>query len=83
MQQEDKKEDKKYRVLMFPSVHYVMRAEKLLRDVMVFAESITAPREFTPDCGVALLIRKEDLEQALSVLKEKGLAPEAVHPYDK
>lgn len=72
-----------FSVLLFPSVHYVLRAERLLKEAGVSAEAIATPREFSADCGIALLLKKAETEEALRILKERKLAPEAVHPFGK
>ncbi|MCX7702546.1 MAG: DUF3343 domain-containing protein [Planctomycetota bacterium] len=68
-------------VLLFSSVHYVFRAEKALREAGIRVETITAPRELTSDCGVALLLKQTDSERALSLLKENKIPLVSVSPY--
>lgn len=76
------KEDKTFRVLLFPSVHYVLRAEKILRKAEIRVDAIATPREFSSDCGISLLLRREDVEEALRMLKENALVPDGVYGYD-
>ena len=70
-----------FSVLLFSSIHYVLRAERLLKEAGVSAEAIATPRQFSSDCGIALLLEEKDTQEALDILKEKGLPPEAVHPF--
>jgi len=72
-----------FSVLLFPSIHYVLRAERLLKEAGVCAEAIATPRQFSSDCGIAILLKEVDTEEALNILKDKGLSPEAVHPFKR
>lgn len=53
-------------ILIFNSVHRVMKAEKLLKSAAIPFKTIPVPRKLSSDCGLA--IRVSDVE--LSTLKD-------------
>ena len=61
-------------VLLFHSVHQVMRAEKLLKERGVRADLIPVPREISSDCGVAIEISLESKEEALGLIERGGIS---------
>ncbi len=64
-------------VLLFPSIHYVLKAEKRLKEAGLRTEMIPVPKELSSDCGMALTLQEEDWERARSLLSGK-LSPERV-----
>ncbi|HHW14869.1 MAG TPA: DUF3343 domain-containing protein [Firmicutes bacterium] len=63
-------------VLLFPSVHQVLRAEKVLGKAGVAGSLIPVPRQLSSDCGMAWSLAPELVETALATLKAAGLWPE-------
>ncbi len=61
-------------VLVFESIHLVMRAEKLLRGRGIKIDLIPVPREISSDCGVAIELSEDSEADALSVLKESRMS---------
>ena len=61
-------------VLLFPSVHQVMKAEKFLKGRGFSIDIIPVPREISSDCGVAIELPWEDREGALSVLEGSSIS---------
>lgn len=57
-------------LLVFESVHQVMKAEKLLKGQGVKIDLIPMPREISSDCGVAIDLPEGAKEEALSFLSE-------------
>jgi hypothetical protein len=57
-------------ILLFDSVHQVMRAEKLLKK----RNLIPVPREISSDCGVAIELPSEIKEEALHLIGDGGLS---------
>jgi len=55
---------KTHYILLFESVHKVMKAEKILRSEGIKHDIIPTPKEFSSDCGmsVRLSIEKTDIE---------------------
>jgi hypothetical protein len=43
-----------WEVILFPSVHHVLRAEKLLKEAGLPCKLIPIPRNLSSDCGVCL-----------------------------
>jgi hypothetical protein len=66
-------------LLVFESVHQVMKAEKLIREQGVKIDLIPMPREISSDCGVAIELPWESKEEALDFLKENRLSPFACY----
>ena len=66
-------------LLVFLSVHQVMKAEKLLKGQGVKVDLIPMPREISSDCGVAIELSSGSKEEALHFLKENRLSPFACY----
>ena len=62
-------------LLVFASVHQVMKAEKILKKKGLRIDLVPMPRVISSDCGVALELSLEVKEEALRFLKEDGLHP--------
>ena len=60
-------------VAVFDSVHYVIRAEKLLSAHDVWCDLIPTPRELSSQCGMSIEIRTADLHAALALLIDPAL----------
>ncbi len=66
-------------LLLFPSVHYVLKAERLLKAAGILTEMIPVPKEIKSDCGMALVIRAEDFETVSRLLINGNLRPEGCY----
>ena len=65
-------------VAIFNSIHRVMKAERVLKDLRLPILLIPAPRAVNTDCGLAIrygVAAREEVERALA---ENGLSPEKV-----
>ncbi len=60
-------------VAVFDSIHYVIRAEKLLRGSGVWCDLIPTPRELSSQCGMSMELRPADLSAALTMLADPAL----------
>lgn len=60
-------------VIVFESVHRVMKAEKLLKGKRIKVDVIPVPREISSDCGVAIELSGDSEAEALSILKENRI----------
>ena len=60
-------------ILLFQSVHHVMKAEKVLKERGMAVDLIPVPREISSDCGVAIQVPWEVSEEALCFIGERGL----------
>ena len=67
-------------VLLFPSIHFALRAEKLAKEKKLSVKLIPVPRHLSSDCGVCLYIAWSEKERILHILKEAGVMVEGVHP---
>jgi len=61
-------------VLIFSSIHQVMRAEKFLKGKGIEIDLIPVPREISSDCGVAVELTTESEEKALLILRENRIS---------
>jgi hypothetical protein len=61
-------------ILLFNSVHQVMRAEKLLKNRNLKIDVIPVPREISSDCGVAIELPLEIKDEALHLIGSGGLS---------
>ncbi|MDA8124108.1 MAG: DUF3343 domain-containing protein [Deltaproteobacteria bacterium] len=58
-------ETPRYCVFLFPSVSYVLKAEKILKERGIAHKLIPVPREISADCGVCLRV-EEGQEEAVA-----------------
>jgi hypothetical protein len=66
-------------ILTFDSVHFVMRAEKVLSKRDIKVRLIPTPREISSDCGMAIEIVCEDIEETRKLLKTHDCRLTGVH----
>ena len=62
-------------VLIFNSVHRVMKAERVLKDVDAPILLIPVPRQLSSDCGLAIRVASTGLTDVLRILREAELEP--------
>ena len=67
-------------VILFPSIHFVLQAEKMIKGKGFSIDLIPVPRELSSDCGICMLIEWEEREKLCSFLEKGGLKTEGVHP---
>lgn len=65
-------------VAIFNSIHRVMKAERLLKDLRLPILLIPAPRAVNTDCGLAIRYGVAAREEVERTLAENGLSPEKV-----
>lgn len=56
--------DKSKTIFIFDSIHYVLKAEKILKTEDLPCELIPVPREISSDCGMAIAMDKENSDTA-------------------
>lgn len=66
-------------VLIFHSIHKVLRAEKVLKEAGVDVRLMPVPRQLSSDCGLALTFPSAAREQAARILKQAGCPWQEVH----
>lgn len=69
-------------LLTFPSVHYAIRAEKVLQKEGIETKTIPTPREISNSCGLCLMLSL-DHEERIVDGEIEGLEVDAVYVYDK
>ena len=57
-------------VILFPSIHFAIRAEKLMKGKGIPMKLIPVPRHLSSDCGVCLRIPWEKKEEILALLAQ-------------
>jgi hypothetical protein len=67
-------------VILFPSVHFALRAEKVSKERGFSVKVIPVPRQLSSDCGVCLRIPWEQKEEIQQALEESGIKIEKIHP---
>lgn len=60
-------------IIVFKSVHFTIKADKLFQKNHLVHQVITTPRELSTDCGMSLEIDEEILAEAEIVLKNNDL----------
>lgn len=64
---------------IFNSIHRVMKAEKILKELGLPILLIPAPRELVSDCGLAIRYRAGDKEAVETALESGGVQPELIY----
>ena len=68
-----------YGVILCPSTHHTIRAEKKVKENGFSVKLIPVPRHLSSDCGICLRISWEQRETIESLLKKEGVKMEGVH----
>ena len=66
-------------VILFPSIHFAMRAEKITKGKGFPIKLIPVPRHLSSDCGVCLRICWEDKEKIFDILAEENVKQEGAY----
>lgn len=66
-------------VITFPSVYFVMKAEKILKKAGINVRLIPTPREISSDCGMAMEVQYQKVEEIKKMLKNEGCKPEGFY----
>ena len=67
-------------VILFPSIHFALRAEKLMKQKGILYKLIPVPRQLSSDCGVCLRIPWEKKEEVLGILAQSAVKVDGAHP---
>ncbi len=67
-------------VILFPSIHFVLQAEKMVKGKGFSIDLIPVPRQLSSDCGICMLIEWEQRESLHTLLEEGGVRIEGIHP---
>jgi len=64
--------DKKY-ILLFHTIHDVLKAEKILKKERVSHELVPVPRNLSSDCGMCVQL-KDNLEEVKAHIKDIAIS---------
>jgi len=67
-------------VILFPSIHFALRAEKLVKAKGISYKLIPVPRHLSSDCGVCLRIPWEKKGEILEILAQSAVKVDGAHP---
>ena len=59
--------------LVLESVHFVMKAETLVKSAGLYCDLIPVPRNISSECGMALCFHCVDLERVMTIIDDHGL----------
>ena len=62
-------------VVIFPTTHMTMKAEKAFQKRQISHRTIMKPRKISSDCGLAIRTGCEDVERCRQVILSEGLTP--------
>ncbi len=68
-----------YVVILFPSTHYAIRAEKMAKGSGFTVKLIPVPRHLSSDCGVCLRCSSDQKEPLECLLQQEGIKIEGIH----
>ncbi|MFA6283498.1 MAG: DUF3343 domain-containing protein [Desulfurivibrionaceae bacterium] len=60
-------------VAIFFSIHYVLKAEQLLKAGNIALDVVPVPREISGDCGMAITFAPSQLAAVLGILNAAGI----------
>lgn len=66
-------------ILIFHSIHRVMKAEKVLKKAGLDVRLMPVPRQLSSDCGLSLAFRLGDRAGVQQALEEAGCPFEELH----
>ena len=67
-------------VILFPSIHFVLQAEKIVKGKGFLIDLIPVPRQLSSDCGVCMLIEWEQKDKLYALLEGEGVKIEGTYP---
>jgi len=64
---------------IFSSIHFVLKAEKLLKKTGLAVETIPVPRKISADCGIAISFSAGDVPKVRELLEEKKVRLQGIY----
>ena len=64
---------------IFSSIHFVLKAEKLLKKTGLAVETIPVPRKISSDCGIAISFSAGDVSKVKELLEEKKVRLQGIY----
>lgn len=68
-----------YAVILFPSTHHAIRAEKKAKEKGLSVKLIPVPRHLSSDCGVCLRFTLDQRDALEQLLQQEGVKIEGIH----
>lgn len=68
-------------VLIFHSIHKIMKAEKILKKASLDIKLMPVPRQLSSDCGLAITFHLEECETVKDALDAAGCVFEELHAF--
>jgi hypothetical protein len=60
-------------VIILFSIHYVLKAEQLLKSANIVHDVVPVPREISSDCGMAIEYGQQDTEKITGIFQKAGI----------
>ncbi|MFH1732705.1 MAG: DUF3343 domain-containing protein [Planctomycetota bacterium] len=60
-------------IVIFPSTHFALRAERAALEAGIPAQMIPVPRHMSPDCNMGMEVPIEQENQLRALLADKGV----------
>jgi hypothetical protein len=64
---------------IFSSIHFVLKAEKVLKKDGLTVETVPVPRRISSDCGIAVSFLANDISRVKKLLEEKKVRLEGIY----
>jgi predicted secreted protein len=64
---------------IFSSIHFVLKAEKLLKKSGLAVITIPVPRKISADCGIAISFSVDDVAGVKELLKKKKVRLQGIY----
>jgi hypothetical protein len=61
------------KIFIFDSIHYVLKAEKILSNYLIKIDLIPVPKEIHSNCGMAISIKDKDFDNAKKLILENNI----------
>jgi len=70
-------------IITFVSIHFVMKAEKVLKKEGIDFRLIPTPRKISSDCGMAIEANYENMERIKTILGSHKCGMEGIYRFDE
>ncbi len=70
-------------IITFVSVHFVMKAEKILKKEGIDTRLIPTPRKISSDCGMAIEAHYENIERIKTILSDHKCGIDGIYKAEK
>jgi len=64
---------------IFSSIHFVLKAEKVLKKSGFDVDTVPVPRKISADCGIAISFSTVDVNRVKELLDEKNCRLEGIY----